>query len=109
MLVAVETIVEQTVNQKDWPYVNPSSNLCTTPNAVTAGMFMRSIFFRSEALVEVMTMEHTMKRKKHNAQHGHELYSPFRKANNEAGIREDAACHTEPHRNIQDQGIMPDL
>jgi hypothetical protein len=57
-LVKVETMVEQTdidekrpktitwrlpVIQKDWPYVNPSLNLCSTPKVVTAMIFMTSV------------------------------------------------------------------
>lgn len=42
MLVAVEAIVEQTVNQKDCPYVKPSSKRCCMPNIVTAGILIRS-------------------------------------------------------------------
>ena len=34
--VVTEAMVEHTVNQNDWPYVNPSSKRPETPNIVTA-------------------------------------------------------------------------
>lgn len=42
MLVREEAIVEQTVNQKDWPYVKPSLKRWMTPKMVTVMMFIIS-------------------------------------------------------------------
>ena len=40
--MTLETIVEHTENQKDWPYVKPSSIRCMIPKAVTIGIMITS-------------------------------------------------------------------